>query len=155
MSQILVTWSHTFFLTYDKRFTKNFLAVGPEKVTRWKKKTRMAIAKLFARNANAIMVEAQSDSSLTAFIRRTWKYFLFTWNNFSQYVIWDRLKIFFFHRKVMFRSQEIEVLVFLTIAWFNKSVTSCHGEYQYMRQGAFLNISFEPQLIKSPNLVNW
>ena len=29
-----------------------------------------------------------------------------------------------------------------------------HDEYQYKRQGAFLNISFEPQLIKFPNLAN-
>ena len=131
MSQVLVTWSHTFLITYDIRFTKNFLAVGPEKVTRWKKKTRMAIAKLFAWNANAIMVEAQSDASLTVFIRRTWICFLFTWNNFSQCVIWDRLNIFLFRRKVMFRSQDvlIEVFVFLIIAWFNKSVRSCHDEY--------------------------
>ena len=36
-----------------------------------------------------------------------------------------RLRIFFFfHRKVMFHSQDIQVFVFLTIPWFNKSVTS-------------------------------
>ena len=35
-----------------------------------------------------------------------------------------RLRIFLFHRKVMFHSQDIEVFVFLTTPWFNKSVTS-------------------------------
>ena len=37
------------------------------------------------------------------------------------------------------REQGIEVIV---------------GGASCMRQGAFLNISFEPQLIKSPNLAN-
>ena len=35
-----------------------------------------------------------------------------------------RLRIFLFRRKVMFRSQDIEVFVFLTIPTFTKSVTS-------------------------------
>ena len=35
-----------------------------------------------------------------------------------------RLRIFLFHRKVMFRSQDIQVFVFLAISWFTKSVTS-------------------------------
>ena len=30
-----------------------------------------------------------------------------------------------------------------------------HDEYKYMGQDAFLNISLETQLIKSPNLANW
>ena len=34
-----------------------------------------------------------------------------------------RLRIFLFHRKVMFCSQDIQVFVFLTIPWFIKSVT--------------------------------
>ena len=59
----------------------------------------------------------------------------------------------------MFRSQDIQVFVFLTIPWFTESVTSrvwvLRHEYEYMRQGAFLNICFEPQLMKSPNLANW
>ena len=29
-----------------------------------------------------------------------------------------------------------------------------HDEYYYMGQGAFSNISFEPQLINPPNLLN-
>ena len=35
-----------------------------------------------------------------------------------------RLRIFLFRRKIMFRSQDIQVFVFLTISWFTKSVTS-------------------------------
>ena len=35
-----------------------------------------------------------------------------------------RLRIFLFHRKIMFHSQDIQVFVFLTIPWFTKSVTS-------------------------------
>ena len=35
-----------------------------------------------------------------------------------------RLRIFLFHRKIMFCSQDIQVFVFLTIPWFTKSVTS-------------------------------
>ena len=35
-----------------------------------------------------------------------------------------QVKNFLFHRKVMFHSQDIQVLVFLTIQWFTKSVTS-------------------------------
>ena len=47
--------------TYDKTLTKKLLAVRPEKVMRRKneKKTRMAIAKLFALNANVIITESQ------------------------------------------------------------------------------------------------
>ena len=36
----------------------------------------------------------------------------------------EQLKIFFSFRKVMFRSQDIQVFVFLPITWFTKSVTS-------------------------------
>ena len=36
----------------------------------------------------------------------------------------DRLRIFLFYRKVMFRSRDIQVFVFLTILWFTQSVTS-------------------------------
>ena len=35
-----------------------------------------------------------------------------------------RLKIILFHSKVMFRSWDIQVFLFLTIPWFTKSVTS-------------------------------
>ena len=34
------------------------------------------------------------------------------------------LRIFLFHRKVMFSSQDIQVFVFLVILWFSKSVMS-------------------------------
>ena len=61
-----------------------------------------------------------------------------------------QVKNFVFHRKVMFRSRDIQVFVFLANPWFTKSVT--FDEYECMRLGAFLNIPFEPQLIKAPNL---
>ena len=41
----------------------------------------------------------------------------------------------------MSRSQDIEVFVFLAI---QLSTLRRHNEYHYMRQGAFLKISFEP-----------
>ena len=49
------SWSHAFLITSHKTLTKKLLTVRPEKVTRKKKKkkTRKAIAKLFALNANA------------------------------------------------------------------------------------------------------
>ena len=40
------------------------------------------------------------------------------------YHLSHRLRIFLFRRKVMFRSQDIQVFVFLIIPWFTKSVTS-------------------------------
>ena len=36
----------------------------------------------------------------------------------------NRLRIFLFRRKVIFRSQDIQLFLFLTIQWFTKSVTS-------------------------------
>ena len=58
MSKERVTsWSHIYLITYDKTLTEKLLAVRPEKVTRKKKRikrTREAIAKLFALNANAV-----------------------------------------------------------------------------------------------------
>ena len=51
----------------------------------------------------------------------------------------------------MFR--DIQVFEFLAIPGFSKSVTSWWVLVH--KQGAFLNISFEPQLINQPNLVNW
>ena len=45
-------------------------------------------------------------------------------DKFSKYVICSSGYDFFFHRKVMFHSQDIQVFVFLTILWFTKSVTS-------------------------------
>ena len=47
------SWSYAFLITYHKRWLKSFSAVRPGKLTRRKKKTRMAIVKLFALNANA------------------------------------------------------------------------------------------------------
>ena len=35
-----------------------------------------------------------------------------------------RLRFFLFRRKIIFRSQDIQVSVFLTIPWFTKSLTS-------------------------------
>ena len=61
------------------------------------------------------------------------------------------LRIFLFRRKVMFRSQGIQVFVFLTIQWFAKPVTSWRP---LVHETAFLEISFELQLIKSSNLAN-
>ena len=48
------SWPHVFLITKIKKLTKKLLEVRPQKVTRRekKKKTRMAIAKLFALNAN-------------------------------------------------------------------------------------------------------
>ena len=40
------------------------------------------------------------------------------------YHLRHRLRIFLFHRKAMFCSQDIPVFLFLTIPWFTKSVTS-------------------------------
>ena len=53
------TWSHAFLITYDKMFTEKLLTVRPKKVTRRKKrkkKTRKTIVKLFALNANSIIM---------------------------------------------------------------------------------------------------
>ena len=61
------------------------------------------------------------------------------------------LRMFLFSGKVMFRSQDIQVFVFLTISWFTKSVKL----WWLLVHEIFWNISFEPQLIKSPYLVNW
>ena len=53
----------------------------------------------------------------------------------------------------MFCPQDIQVFVFLTI--HDLPNLWRHDEYLYIRPGAFFNISFEPLLIKSPNLANW
>ena len=54
------SWSH------DKTFTKKFLAIRPEKMTRRKKrkKARKAIAKFFAWSANAINNKANPEKYL-------------------------------------------------------------------------------------------
>ena len=61
------SWSHAFLITYDKTLTKKILAVRPEKVTRRRKrknrKNRMAIAKFFAFNANAVRHKWQKVDS--------------------------------------------------------------------------------------------
>ena len=64
-----------------------------------------------------------------------------------------RLRIFLFHRKIMFHFQDIQVFVFLTIPWFTKSVTSRWVLAHESR--CILNISFEPQIMKSPSLASW
>ena len=53
----------------------------------------------------------------------------------------------------MFHFQDIKALYF----WPSHDLPDLwnHDEYQYMRQCAFLSISFKPQLIKSPDLVIW
>ena len=53
----------------------------------------------------------------------------------------------------MLRFQDNQVFLFQTTHHLPRLWR--HNEYEYMRQGAFLNILFEPQLIKSPNLANW
>ena len=59
-----------------------------------------------------------------------------------------RLIIFLFHRKVVFRSQDIQIFVFLTILWFTKFVTSW---WVLVYEAGCI---FEPQLINPSNLVN-
>ena len=62
-------------------------------------------------------------------------------------------KIFFFVEKLR------SVLKIFKFLYFSPSYDLenlwRHDEYYYIRQGAFLNISFEPKLITSPNLPNW
>ena len=65
-----------------------------------------------------------------------------------------QIKDFFISWKNYVSSQDIQIFVFLTIPWFTEYLLH-HDEYQYIRQSTFSNISFEPQLIKSPNLANW
>ena len=78
------SWSHAFFITYDKMFTKKLLVVCLEKVTRRKKiknkKTRMAIAKLFALNTNAI----KTIVKLTC----RWSMISFVWVYMREAVVW-------------------------------------------------------------------
>ena len=55
--------------------------------------------------------------------------------------------VFVFCRRVIFPSQDIQVFVFSIIPHL---LNQCRrDEYQYMRHGAFLNISFEPHLISN------
>ena len=64
-----------------------------------------------------------------------------------------QVKIFFFVEKLC------SVLKIFKFLYFSPSHDlenlSRHDEYYYIRQGAFLNMSFEPKFIKSPNLANW
>ena len=60
------------------------------------------------------------------------------------------VKIFLFHRKVMFRFQGMQVL---TIPWFTKSVML--RRVLVHETGCIFELSFEPQHIKSPNLASW
>ena len=69
------------------------------------------------------------------------------------YHLRHRLRIFLFCKKIMFCFQDTQVFVFLTIPWFTKSLTSWW--ILVHKTGCILNISFEPQLTKSPNLANW
>ena len=60
--------------------------------------------------------------------------FVSSWRKFKDYVHYKKflkmsylrhkLRIFLFRGKAMFRSQDIQVFVFLTILWFTKSVKS-------------------------------
>ena len=40
------------------------------------------------------------------------------------YYLWHTLRIILFRRKIMFRFQDIQVFVILSIPWFAKTVTS-------------------------------
>ena len=53
----------------------------------------------------------------------------------------------------MFHYRDIQIFVFLII--HDLPNLWRQDEYYYMRQGGLLNISFEPQLINSPNLLSW
>ena len=84
-----------------------------------------------------------------------------TWNGIKGYLRYKTIPA----QNVSFEAQVKKMLIlqksyvpfsrFSTFCIFNHSMIYqilCHDEYWYMRQCAFLNISFEPQLIKSPNL---
>ena len=64
-----------------------------------------------------------------------------------------RLRIFLFHTKIMFRSQDIQVFVFLTIQWFTRSVTSRWILVHEAR--CVLEYNFWTINMKSPNLASW
>ena len=65
----------------------------------------------------------------------------------------QKLRIILFCGKVMFYSQDIQVFVFLAISWFTKSVTAW-WVLVHETKNILEYISFEPQLIKLPNLVS-
>ena len=86
-----------------------------------------------------------------------------TWNGIKGYLRYKTIPA----QNVSFEAQVKKMLIlqksyvpfsrFSTFCIFNHSMIYqilCHDEYWYMRQRAFLNISFEPQLIKSPSLAN-
>ena len=47
------SWSHAFLITYDKKLTEKLLPVGPEKVTRRKKKKK---TRTYAMKRNSCVV---------------------------------------------------------------------------------------------------
>ena len=63
--------------------------------------------------------------------------------------LWHRLRIFSFFRSYV-PSSRYSSFCILTITWFTQSVMS----WWVLVHDTFFNISFEQQLIKSPNLVN-
>ena len=53
-----------------------------------------------------------------------------------------RLRIFLFRRKIIFRSQDIQVFVFLTIPWFTKSVASQCWPVDRYKQVQYFSVIF-------------
>ena len=75
-------------------------------------------------------------------------------NNFSKCAIWGtRQEIVYFVEKLGSVLKTFELLYFLPS--HDLPNLWCCYEYYYIKQSAFLNISFEPWLIKSPNLGKW
>ena len=74
-------------------------------------------------------------------------------DNFSKCVIWGTSSEFFdFLGKLCSVLKTFKILYFLPSHDLRNLWR--HDEYYYLRQGAFLNTSFEPQLIDSPNLAS-
>ena len=60
-----------------------------------------------------------------------------------------RLRIFLFHRKVMFRSEDIQVFVFLTMHWF---INGCHDEHVMMSISTWDRVHFWIYLVNHNSL---
>ena len=65
-----------------------------------------------------------------------------------------RLRICLFRKKTMFRFKDIQVFCIFNHSMIHQICNVMMIISIYIRQGAFLNISFEQQPIKSPKLAN-
>ena len=124
---LILYWNE--IVTLEKNYKIIFLwkKWGPNQWFCSREKSSKSLKKIFFMKKNSHLYRY----NVWKFVKNRWFLRYLSFSDFKGYLCYKmchlghRLRIFLFCRKIMFRSQDVQVFVFLNISWFTESsVTS-------------------------------